>query len=421
MPRATVRNQSRVGAVCLALALMLGAPCACLAAETSSTVSRAAPLKARFYYVPGCTGCKKAQAAVKSAQEHFGSRVEIDWLDLNKNPAAFDRFLDELDAHGIKITPKLIVFVGDTYLAGESQIVDALQSTLKTQLSSASPPAAHPSSEQPPVAAPASAAAVDRTTLAGVALFAIGDGFNPCAFATVILFVSMLCAVGRSRREILLTGIAFITAVFLAYFAIGLAFFRVMKWLEGVHVLSEAVAWIAFGLVVVAGVLSLIDAVRAMRGKTGGMILVLPEHLRTRIRKRLTATAHGGRLLVSAFFAGLVVAVLESACTGQVYFPLILNLIRDEAEISRGVALLLLYNVLFVLPLIAVFLAVFYGMTSEHLASFARRYTWLTKLALAAIFFAMAAWLWSTLYINDPPTVQSPAAGDRSQVTGNRQ
>ncbi|MBP5231953.1 MAG: hypothetical protein J6333_00940, partial [Planctomycetes bacterium] len=227
------------------------------------------------------------------------------------------------------------------------------------------------------------------------------DGFNPCAFATVILFVSMLAAAGRDRRTILAIGISFIVAVFVTYYALGVAFFKVMEILGASPTfrwVALAIKWIAFLMVLVAGVLSLVDFWRAFRsdGKEK-MLMVLPDSLKDRIRKRLRATAHGGSLLVGAFVSGIVVSLLEAACTGQTYLPVITGLIGDNVTAARGYLLLLLYNVLFIIPLVAVFVMAFLGMTSEQIGNVARKKVWLTKLCLAVVFLAMAWWLGSLL------------------------
>jgi MFS family permease len=47
------------------------------------------------------------------------------------------------------------------------------------------------------------------------------DGVNPCAFATLIFFISYLSFVGRKRNEILWVGIGFSGSVFLTYLLIG--------------------------------------------------------------------------------------------------------------------------------------------------------------------------------------------------------
>jgi hypothetical protein len=48
------------------------------------------------------------------------------------------------------------------------------------------------------------------------------NGCNPCAFATLIFFISYLTMVGRKRREIFLVGMGFSATVFVTYLLIGL-------------------------------------------------------------------------------------------------------------------------------------------------------------------------------------------------------
>jgi len=55
--------------------------------------------------------------------------------------------------------------------------------------------------------------------------------------------------------------------------------------------------------------------------------------------------------------------------------------------------LLLVYNVGFVLPLIAVLIAAWRGTGSDRLARCARRHFVASKLALAGLLVALAAWL----------------------------
>jgi len=360
------------------------APNAAAGADEQQAAS--APLELHFYYVPDCPRCAETKAAIAKAEARFGVRIRVVRHDLAANEELFRAYVAALDARRILSTPNLAVLLPTTEILGEDAIIDTLVPTLERLLEMP---------ETPSVISPASAPAqpLERTTFGLVSAAALADGFNPCAFATVILFVSMLSAVGRTRRQIALVGGAFIGGVFLAYLAIGVTFFEAVAALRNIRWLTPVLTYGAVMLVAAAGAFSLVDALRAARGRTGAMLLVLPEGLRDRIRRRLSATAHGGRLLFSAFLAGLMIAALESACTGQVYFPLLLGLIRDEATRGRGLALLLWYNALFVLPLLFVFLAVLYGITSERIACLARRHAWVTKLLLAIVFLAMAVWL----------------------------
>ena len=49
------------------------------------------------------------------------------------------------------------------------------------------------------------------------------------------------------------------------------------------------------------------------------------------------------------------------------------------------------------ITLLAVFVMAFLGMTSEQIGNVARKKVWLTKLCMAVVFLAIAAWLGATL------------------------
>lgn len=360
------------------------------------------PLQAHFFYTPGCPLCEPTKQAVSRAEKEFFGRVVFTHhsltsaeLSSEENQKNYGAFIRALDFYGRKDTPSLVVFVGDVCLGGDeigAKLTGALQKLL--QSSAQTPDFSKFGLEDKPGLRDLTA---ERTSLWLVLSAGFIDGFNPCAFATVILFVSMLSGVGRERRIILAVGLSFILGVFLTYITIGAAFFEVMTYFDRMPYLNYvglAIKWFSLGLVLVAGALSLVDAFRAFRsGGKAKMLLVLPDKLKDRIRKRLRVTAHGGSLILGSFVSGIVISVLEAACTGQTYLPIITGLVSDQMTSGRGYALLLLYNVLFILPLLAVFFAVFGGMTSEQIGNAMRRKVWVTKLGLGLIFLAMAFWL----------------------------
>jgi cytochrome c biogenesis protein CcdA len=227
-----------------------------------------------------------------------------------------------------------------------------------------------------------------------VSLAALADGVNPCAFATLVLFVSMLDLAGRSRREVLVVGVSFGVAVYLSYLGIGLFLFELFAWLQTVRLVSEIIAWAALAVAVVLAVLCLLDGIRVLRaGRADVMLLRLPKRLKGLLRRTLRRSVHAAHLGLGAFLAGVLVSLLESLCTGQVYFPVIAGLVRNTETRTAGLLYLLWYNLLFAAPLGAVFLLAFAGVGSETFASLARRHAALVKFALAGVFLAMAAWL----------------------------
>jgi RHS repeat-associated protein len=66
------------------------------------------------------------------------------------------------------------------------------------------------------------------------------------------------------------------------------------------------------------------------------MLLKVPERLRERMARSMSAGVRSGSLVIGAFGAGVVVSLLESACTGQVYFPVIAGLVRDPGTRGDG-------------------------------------------------------------------------------------
>ena len=118
---------------------------------------------------------------------------------------------------------------------------------------------------------------LDIWTVIGAGLL---DGVNPCAFATMIFLISYLSVRKRQGRELLATGVAFTTGVFLAYFGVGLGLLRFLtalpilttigKWIYGLTlVLCLALAWGSFA-----------DYRKARSGQLADMSLKLPERLR---------------------------------------------------------------------------------------------------------------------------------------------
>ena len=83
-------------------------------------------------------------------------------------------------------------------------------------------------------------------------------------------------------------------------------------------------------------------------------------------------------------------SVFEFACTGQVYLPALAYIARTRREAS-AVGLLVLYNICFILPLIAVFAASWFGVTSGRITALYQKRMGAVKLGLAAVFLGLAA------------------------------
>jgi hypothetical protein len=64
--------------------------------------------------------------------------------------------------------------------------------------------------------------------IGAVAISSLIDRINPCAFATIIFFISYLALINRTGEELLLVGSMFTLAIFLTYFLISAGALRVV-------------------------------------------------------------------------------------------------------------------------------------------------------------------------------------------------
>ena len=289
------------------------------------------------------------------------------------------------------------VFVGDEYLIADEISAEQLEGVIQRHGEEGCIPPWEGLEEE-------SSKAVNRIierfgSFSPLAVLGAGllDGVNPCAFATIIFFVSYLAAMERKGREILFVGSAFTVAVFLTYLLVGIGVLGFVHSLGIVKTFSRLV-YLATGIFcVVLGFVSIYDLYRIRQGRLQDMALKLPEILRRRVQKTIREGANLRNYVWAAFFTGFFVSLLELACTGQAYLPTIIFVAGIPELRINAVGYLVLYNLMFVVPLVIIFLLVFYGTTSLDLARFLRRNVALVKLLTAVLFFALGSWLLITM------------------------
>jgi cytochrome c biogenesis protein CcdA/glutaredoxin len=216
------------------------------------------------------------------------------------------------------------------------------------------------------------------------------DGINPCALAVLVFFISYLAFVGRRRWEILAVGLSYTLADFIVYFLIGAGALSFLMTLGALPAISRALYWLALAVSLGLAFFSFRDFLKARRGDLSGMDLQLSDKTKQRIHRVIRERMSAGSLVAGAFVAGLLTSVLEFACTGQVYLPTIAFVSQIAGEKSRAYGLLLLYNLAFEVPMIAVFLIAFWGVSSKRIAHWAKASTAGVKLATAFLFLAMS-------------------------------
>ena len=100
-----------------------------------------------------------------------------------------------------------------------------------------------------------------------------------------------------------------------------------------------------------------------------------------------------GKLIVSALITGFLVSLLEAVCTGQVYLPTISFVLKSTTLKLQALGYLLLYNIMFIVPLIIIFVLALLGTSSQQFANFLKKHLGLIKILMIVLFFGLGIYL----------------------------
>jgi len=226
------------------------------------------------------------------------------------------------------------------------------------------------------------------------------DGINPCAFAVIVFFVSFLGVYGYGKKEVIYIGTSYVLSVFVTYILIGLGIFKVLYSLSHFYFLMKLFYYSVALLCFILAAFALYDYVRFKRTKqTDGLILQLPEFLKKRINLVIGAGmrekkyARIAELCLISLFVGFVVSLLEAACTGQVYIPIITFILKVPYLRLRAFIYLVLYNLMFVLPLIVIFTLSLIGVSSKQFNTFLKRNLGRVKIIMTVLFLTLGIFM----------------------------
>ncbi len=187
------------------------------------------------------------------------------------------------------------------------------------------------------------------------------DSVNPCAFAVILLLIAFLFTLRKSRGRILALGSIYISMIFLVYFAIGLGLLQSIRLSDDPHFVARLGSWLLIGL----GILNLIEYfVPSFPIK-----LHMPAFAHARTQQLIRVAT-----VPATVGAGILVGLCTFPCSGGIYVSII-TLLNAKTTMAWGVSYLALYNVMFVLPLIAILVAAGNRVTAKAWASWERQHS----------------------------------------------
>jgi hypothetical protein len=214
--------------------------------------------------------------------------------------------------------------------------------------------------------------------------------------------MSLLAVARVSRQGLLVMGLSFCLASFMTYVALGFGLLRALHLLDGFITLRHCLEYGMVGLLGVMAVLSFGDAWRYNRSHNPkDVTLQLPSGAKTRIHDIMRKGVRMRNLAVGGLMVGFAVTAIESVCTGQVYVPTMVLIIKNSpaagaADNLSGLTFhawkwLLLYNAMFMVPLVVVFTVTFLGLRTDSLLKWSQKNVVTSKILLGCFFVCMAA------------------------------
>jgi cytochrome c-type biogenesis protein len=176
------------------------------------------------------------------------------------------------------------------------------------------------------------------------------DSFNPCAISLLLIYISMMFTLQKDRKEIFAFGLTYVISIYLTYLLIGLGLFR-----AGSLFTTYPISKIGAVLVIFFGLMNIKEY----------FFPNAPFSIRIPLKVRAIVSKYAYQATIaSAVIVGILIGLYEFPCSGAIYLAVI-SLLSSKTSFFVGLSYLLLYNLMFVLPLVLIFVAATNKLTTE--------------------------------------------------------
>ncbi len=352
---------------------------------------------AAFFYTHGCIHCEGVKKKLAQWAPDFPD-LRIGTFDMTKdeNKKMGEALFGMYQLPEAKRGDIVKLYIGDDYLSGDSFRYEDLKNLVSKYQGKVAPAPwervtqeALKSGEQKLIER------FRKFGLTTVLVAGLIDGLNPCAFATIVFLVSYLSFLGKQSREILTYGLTFTFGVFIAYLIAGMGLMAGFRQLSGFPMVTKAIYLVIAIFAFVLGIISIYDYILYRRGQGAKMKLQLPMALKKKIHGIIRVQTRSSKAgFIGTFVLGFVIAATEVVCTGQLYLPTIGYIMTIPKLRAYAFLNLVLYNLMFIIPLGGIFVAAFFGVTSESMARATKEHTGTVKLLTGLLFMGLGIFLY---------------------------
>lgn len=370
-------------------------------------------IRVLYFYTYDCPNCQKIKPFIAAIKEKYRAKIDFLEHDVKEKEDCRQLFFKFIETYGLTGNPKVpLVFIGNDYLSGADDIEKNLESKIDEKIAAKEDlkldchkfledwAKGDHSTDNPDLG---SCSAIDsqdfcsiestpspkpdnnaskNISLGLIISTAIIDSVNPCAIAVLIFLLSVLLILKANKKRIIIIGLFYIFAVFISYYAAGIGILSLMAHNFFLKI-SNPFMLIFGGLTIIGGLISIKEGLLPQTNQ----LLVIPEKTKSLFIKYIEKGT-----IPAVLIAGVIVSLVELPCTGQVYLAILSLMSRNEFR-TQAHLYLLLYNFIFVLPLIIILFTAAWGLDINRLQNLRKNTRKIIKVLIGIIMIILGLWL----------------------------
>lgn len=338
-----------------------------------------------YFYSEYCSHCQSLKPFIDNIEEKY-PEVALTKLNIDEmtNFEIYNYFCQERQYKGKEIP---LVAIGNNYFVGETDIKNNLEAKIDQMLDSdervcplAGVMSCHSdlNDSQPYVPGIGDEGElVWYKTVPAIVVSGLVDGVNPCAFAVLIFMMTILLEISGSKKRVFKIGLSYIIAFVLANITLGV----IVYWFSDLVFKGSSIPLkFAAGIAIVAGIINIKDYFAY--GK--GFSLQIPKGTKKIIQKWINYAS-----IPAAIVLGVILAILEAPCSASIYYAILEMLRNKTALLGQAMPYIILYNIMFILPLVFLFIIIYAGKKTGALERWRNSNKKMMKLVSGLVFLGL--------------------------------
>lgn len=328
-----------------------------------------------LFYQPGCIHCQHALDWFRNNLDKYGD-VALEKRLLQPGTESFELLKSLQQKLDFQLQETPIIIIGNKVQQGwnltiKEQLINYIRKGVKHNWTT---PVQVPEEKQQK----STNSLAQQLTVPAVVIAALIDSINPCAFAVLVLLLGTFL-VADSRRKIWQSGLAFIGAIFVSYLCMGIGLYSAIT--------ATGVSSIFYSAVGIIAILGGLLAIKNWLWPNGPLQLEVPEPWKPYIKRLISGISSPP----GAFIVGFAISFLLLPCTSGPYIA-ILGLLTTSTHLLQAIGLLVLYNLIFIVPMVVITGSVYLGiLTTAKIEGFRQRNMRLIKLLSGLLMLSLGA------------------------------